>query len=167
MCFVGIMSDRMYKNVQCAFFFPVKQDKRVKSWFWLFNLYNSEKHCKIGLHGGEIFWQNVFGIRPQCLILFGFGQEFSFRCIPTRNQPQSNCAFKLYLHPWFSHPKQRPVASIYSIFYFNNLKLPTQHCLIWLHVSRPHWKESTHLLTQIFWDDRLKGRPEMGNSGLH
>ncbi len=36
-------------------FFFVKQDKIVKSRFWLFNLCNSEKNCKIGLHGGEHF----------------------------------------------------------------------------------------------------------------
>lgn len=47
--------------------------------------------------------------------------------------------------------------SIYSIFDYNNLKLPTPHCLIWLHLSRPHWKESTHL---------LKGKPEMGELGV-
>ncbi len=34
---------------------------------------------------GEKMWKTVFGIWPsaQCFILFGFGQEFSFRCIPT------------------------------------------------------------------------------------
>ncbi len=50
--------------------FFVKQDKRVISRFWLFNLCNSEKNCKIG----------------QCFILFGFGQELSFRCIPTSSE---------------------------------------------------------------------------------
>ncbi len=34
----------------------------------------------------EKMWKTVFGIRPsdQCFILFGFGQEFSFRCIPIK-----------------------------------------------------------------------------------
>ncbi len=35
------------------FFYCVKQDKRVKSRFWLFNLI-VKKNRKIGLHGGEI-----------------------------------------------------------------------------------------------------------------
>jgi len=52
------------------FYFFVRQDKRVISRFWLFNLCNSEKNCKIG----------------QCFILFGFGQELSFRCIPTSSE---------------------------------------------------------------------------------
>ncbi len=39
--------------------FFVKQDKRVKSRFWLFNLCNSEKNSKIGLHGGEFLKKRV------------------------------------------------------------------------------------------------------------
>ncbi len=50
-------------SAQQGIFF-VKQDKRVKSRFWLFNLCNSEKKGKIGLHGGgKKFEKNVFGIR--------------------------------------------------------------------------------------------------------
>ncbi len=43
------------------------------------------KNGKIGIHG-EKMRKTVFGIWPstQCFILFGFGQEFSFWCIPTR-----------------------------------------------------------------------------------
>ncbi len=39
---------------------------------------------------GEKMRKTMFGIRPsaQCFILFGFGQEFSFRCIP-------NCKYSL------------------------------------------------------------------------
>ncbi len=51
------MSDRMLKNVQCyvnifkllfcnRFFLFEKQDKTVKSTFWLFNLCNGEKNGK-------------------------------------------------------------------------------------------------------------------------
>ncbi len=41
------------------------------------------KNGKICFHG-EKMRKTVFGIWPsaQCFILFGFGQEFSFRCIP-------------------------------------------------------------------------------------
>ncbi len=41
-----------------------------------------EKRCKIDLHGGEKKLQNRVRHSAQCFILFGFGQEFSFRCIP-------------------------------------------------------------------------------------
>ncbi len=44
---------------------------------------------------GEKMRKNVFGIRPsaQCFILFGFGQEFSFRCIPSRRKADVNPFF--------------------------------------------------------------------------
>ncbi len=52
--------------VSVRIFLFLKQDKRVKADFgYLINAIVT-KNCKIG----------------QCFILFGFGQEFSFRCIP-------------------------------------------------------------------------------------
>ncbi len=66
-----------------TFFFFLKQGKKVKSWFWLFHLCNTEKkNGTIGLHGGETNAKDRVRSSAQCFILFGFGQECSFRCIP-------------------------------------------------------------------------------------
>ncbi len=62
--YVYCMSDRMLKKIQCyvnickkkKFELIVlfeKQDKTVKSTFWLFNLCNGEINVEIGLHGGK------------------------------------------------------------------------------------------------------------------
>ncbi len=52
--------------------------------------------------------KTVFGIRPlaQCFILFGFGQEFSFWCIPNRYcnniTVNMNHSIGLIYHAFFS-----------------------------------------------------------------
>ncbi len=79
---------KMYKNVQCKilFFFFVKQDKNSKKDFgYLIYAIVEEKKLSKQAYMGDIFLllKNRVRYSAQCFILFGFGQEFSFRCIPT------------------------------------------------------------------------------------
>ncbi len=81
MCFIGIMSDRMFKKIQyyvhifkllfCNLFFYYLKRRTFKFMQWWKKMQNMPTW-------GEHFWKTVFGIRPsaQCFIFFGFGQEF-------------------------------------------------------------------------------------------
>ncbi len=58
-----------------------KAGQKSKNRFWLFHLCNIEKKAKYA-YMGRNKCENSVRLSAQCFILFGFGQEFSFRFIP-------------------------------------------------------------------------------------
>ncbi len=99
-----------------------------------------KKNGKIGLHG-EQMRKNVFGIWPsaQCFILFGFGQEFSFWCIPTNNSASSGpdvmggarcCCSSLYKFLWIHSTK-------HTVFSTNSLQINLYYKTVWPYFRLP------------------------------
>ncbi len=70
------------------FFLFEKQDKTVKSTFWLFNLCNGEKMAKY--MGGKNAKCSLFGLRPSVSFCSASAKKISFQCIPSFNKETVN-----------------------------------------------------------------------------
>ncbi len=128
-----------------------KQDKTVKSTFWLFHLCNGEKkNGKIGLHG-EKMRKTVFVIWPsafaQCFILFGFGQEFSFRCIPSTEIYSAIKMTSFMGSPWLldqDNASSHSACATTTWFHRHMwMWLTGQQICLLLNMYGPSWKEES------------------------
>ncbi len=109
------MLSKYFKLLFCnRLFLFEKQDKTVKSTFWLFNLCNGEKKGKLGLHGGKKYRVRylAFGL------VFHFVRLRPRILIPVQSLPRCNRYNQMLSLLLFSHCCHLLTAAVTVVFIF-------------------------------------------------